>query len=146
MTKRDFVLLAAAVLLAIPAISQDSTTTGSDEAQSCSEMHTDFGWRPTARAEQTLSFPASEAPKLTFQPCEISLLGRGDERFKKTSLLGRTYRRTTPVADMLASSGNQLAGIRFFELQNFGNLSVGVVERFPENIRCPLSRREFLEQ
>ena len=67
MTKRDFVLLAAAVLLAIPAISQDSTTTGSDEAQSCSEMHTDFGWRPTARAEQTLSFPASEAPKLTFQ-------------------------------------------------------------------------------
>ena len=67
MTKRDFVLTAAALLLAIPALSQNYSSAGSDDAQSCEQMHTDFGWRPTARAEQTLSFTASEAPKLSFQ-------------------------------------------------------------------------------
>jgi len=67
MTTRDFLISAVALLAAIPAISQNYARTSSkDEAQSCADMNTDYGGRPTARAEQSLNFPASEAAKLTF--------------------------------------------------------------------------------
>jgi DUF4097 and DUF4098 domain-containing protein YvlB len=60
MTKRDFVLSAVALLAAVPALSQNYG------AQTCADMHMDFGNRLTVRSEQTLTFPASEAPKLTY--------------------------------------------------------------------------------
>jgi hypothetical protein len=60
MTKRDFVFTAVALLATVPAISQ------SNKAQTCSDMHMGYNDRPSARSEQTLNFPASEAPKLVF--------------------------------------------------------------------------------
>lgn len=62
MTKRDFVLTAVALLAAMPALSENYGS--GREAQSCADLHMDFGGRPTVRAEQTLTFAASEAPKL----------------------------------------------------------------------------------
>ena len=52
----------------------------------------------------------------------------------------------TGAPDMLASPGYQLARVRFFELQDIADLPVWIVKRFPENIRCSLHRREFLEK
>ncbi len=66
MTKRDFVLSVVALLAAVPALSQNYTHTSNDEAQSCADMRSYYSDRPTARAEQTLTFSASEAPKLIF--------------------------------------------------------------------------------
>jgi hypothetical protein len=66
MTKRDFVLTAVALLAAIPAVSQNYARSGRDEGQNCSDNRINFGNRLTVRSEQTLSFPASEAAKLTF--------------------------------------------------------------------------------
>jgi hypothetical protein len=65
MTKRDFVLTTVALLAAIPAVSQNYARS-SDDVQTCSDNRMNFGNRLTVRAEQTLSFPASEAAKLTF--------------------------------------------------------------------------------
>jgi hypothetical protein len=72
--------------------------------------------------------------------------GCSDERFEKASLLARTHRRTAPVGDMLASSSYPLASVRLFELQNFGDLPIGIIECFPKNIRCSFHGRELLEQ
>jgi len=47
---------------------------------------------------------------------------------------------------MLTSPGHQLAAVRFCEPQDFGDLPVGVVEFFAENIGCSFRGREFLEQ
>lgn len=66
MTKRDFLITTVALLAAVPAISQSYARSVKDEAQTCSDMHGGFGGRLTVRAEQTLSFLASEAPKLVF--------------------------------------------------------------------------------
>ncbi len=67
MTKRDLVLAAVALLAAIPSLSQNYTQSGSATARSCNDIHMSFDDRATARGEQSLAFPLSEAPKLTFE-------------------------------------------------------------------------------
>jgi hypothetical protein len=68
MTKRDFLLLAVALVLAIPAVSQEYGHNSDNEPMNCEDNRTHFGGRPSAYGEQALnSFPASEAAKLTFK-------------------------------------------------------------------------------
>jgi hypothetical protein len=66
MTKRDLVLTVVALLAAIPSLSQDYTQSSTGQARTCADLNMSFDQRATARAEQSLSFPLSEAPKLSF--------------------------------------------------------------------------------
>ena len=68
MTKRDFLFLAFALVLAIPAVSQEYGRSSDEDRMTCDENRTHFGSRPSAYGQQALNnFPASEAAKLTFK-------------------------------------------------------------------------------
>jgi hypothetical protein len=76
----------------------------------------------------------------------ISLLGCSDEGFHEAALLSRTHGARRPSrydAEARVTNCRVFASSR---LKDVTDLSVRVIERFPENIRSALSGREFLEQ
>src|ERR1700722_7433411 len=82
----------------------------------------------------------------TLQRSQVSLLRGSDKGLEKPSLLLRTDRRATPLRNVFASTRDQLACIRFFHLYDVRNLSVGVIERFAQNIGRTLCRRKLLKE
>jgi hypothetical protein len=73
--------------------------------------------------------------KESFKCGKIAFLRRDDEGVQETSLLARTHRFATPIADVLARARDELSRVRFGRLNGVGDLIVGIIERFAQNIR-----------
>ena len=65
---------------------------------------------------------------------------------QEAPLLGRTHACAAPGGDVGSGTCDQLPGVGFTRLKNLRDLLIRVIECFPENIRRPFGRREFLQQ
>ena len=50
------------------------------------------------------------------------------------------------MGDMRSRAGDELPGVCLLDLQNVCDLTVGIVERFAQNVCGPLCRRQLLKQ
>lgn len=126
MTKRNLVLVAGVLLAAIPALSQSYTQTSSDNAARCADIGMHFSDRATERTEQFLSFPLSEAPKLTFEATH-------NGGIKVTGYEGQEYSVTAckvAAADTDAAAKELLAQVQV--QRSGGTLSVSGPENDPD--------------
>jgi hypothetical protein len=65
-----------------------------------------------------------------------------NKRFEKASLFVGTYSGAPFIRNMFTRPSGELSGICFLNLQNLGDLTVGVVECFTQNVRGALSGEE----
>ena len=91
-------------------------------------------------------YPVSALRKQAFERGQVALTSRSGKGLEKAPPFSRARGRVTPCSDMLTSPDHELARIRFFKFEDFGNLSVGVIERFAKNISGSFRGRKPLEQ
>ncbi len=69
-----------------------------------------------------------------FQGGNVPLSGRGEEGSEQAALLGWGDGGLALFGEMATGAGDELAGVRFLDFEDFGDAAVGIVERFAEDI------------
>src|SRR4029077_10526498 len=83
--------------------------------------------------------------KELFQSWKIASLRGHHKGVEKASLFARANRLATSISNVFARAGNKLSSVRVGGSNGVGNLIVGIVKRFSQNICGAFCRREFLE-
>jgi len=73
-------------------------------------------------------------------------LGGRDEVGEEAPLFDRARRHATLVRDVLASARDELAAVHFADTKHAGDLRIGIVERFAQEVCGALSGQEPLQQ
>lgn len=148
LTMRRGILFVAAALVfaAAPAISQVTTVSGSKhgEAQSCADINLTIGDH-TARSEQTLTFAASEAPKLIFSEDKnsgINVTGWDQNQYSVTACMAAGGDSDAEAKETLSHVGVQRNGgqLSVTGPENDGehNWSVILLVKAPKNSKLDL--------
>ena len=73
-----------------------------------------------------------------FQRCQVTGLRGSDKRRDESPLLAATDPSATAAGEMGAGTSDELPGVRLREGEQVRDLSVWVIERFPEHVRRAL--------
>ena len=84
--------------------------------------------------------------KKPFEAGDVAMLGRGAEGCEQTSLIGHIRGRSPTGGYMLASAGYELPRVGFLKSKDGRDVTVCVIERFPEHVGGSFRRRELLQE
>ena len=102
--------------------------------------------RSSDRDSLLLLHTTTSDAKCPLEAADVAVLGRGNERVEKTSLLGRIRRHPAAIRDVLASASHHLPRVGGLKPKDVPDLTVWIVERLSKDVGGTLRRRQLLQQ
>jgi hypothetical protein len=93
-----------------------------------------------------LGVPGDIRGQEPFQRYQVSGLRGSDKRRDESPLIAGADPSATATGDMSAGTGHELPGIRLGEREQVRDLSVWVIEPFPEHVRRSLRGRQSFHE